>query len=115
VIRYYVWEEIHFHGDEILVFTIRLKKFFWVQCNWGAQPPNAPLGYGPACKAKVSHLDENITALCFWLNSNKSDDLRINAFSTITKCKSHEKIYFGFVGHNCRDITTSEDKFIFYL
>jgi len=27
----------------------------------------APLGYGPACKAKVSHLDENIAALCFWL------------------------------------------------
>jgi len=36
--------------------------------NWGALPPNAPLAYGPACKANVSHLDENIAALCFWLN-----------------------------------------------
>jgi len=44
-------------------------------------------------------LDENIAALCFWLNSGKSDDIRINAFSTSTKRKSHEKIYFGFVGH----------------
>jgi len=30
-------------------------------------PPNAPLGYGPACKANVSHLDENIAVLWFWL------------------------------------------------
>jgi len=35
-----------------------------------------PLGYGPACKAKVSRLDENIAALCFCLNSSKSDDLK---------------------------------------
>jgi len=26
-----------------------------------------------------------------------------------------EKIYFGFVGHHCRDITRSEDKCMFYL
>ena len=25
-----------------------------------------------------------------------------------------EKISFGFVGHHCRDITTSEDKCMFY-
>jgi len=25
-----------------------------------------------------------------------------------------EKIYFGFVGHHCRDSTRSEDKCIFY-
>jgi len=25
-----------------------------------------------------------------------------------------EKISFGFVGHHCRDITTSEDKCVFY-
>ena len=77
-------------------------------------PPNAPLGYGPACKANVSHLDKNIAALCFWLNSSKSDDLRTNAFSTSTKYKSHEKIHFGFVGHHCRDITRSENQCIFY-
>jgi len=29
--------------------------------------------------------------------------------------KSHEKKYFGFAGHHCRDITKSEDKCIFYL
>jgi len=57
----------------------------------GALPPNAPLGYAPACKAKVLHLDENIAALCFWLNSSKSHDLRTNAFSTSTKCKNHKK------------------------
>jgi len=74
-----------------------------------------PLCYVPACIEKVSHLDENIAALCFWLNSSKSGDLRTNAFSTSTKCKSHEKIYFGFVGHHCRDIIRSEDKYIFYL
>jgi len=64
---------------------------------------------------QVSHLDENIAALCFWLNSSKSDDLRTNAFSTSTKYKSHEKIHFGFVGHHCRDITRSENQCIFYL
>jgi len=53
---------------------------------------HCPLDYAPACKAKVSHLDEIIAAFCFWLNSSKSDDLRSNAFSTSTKCKSHEKI-----------------------
>jgi len=37
----------------------------------GVLPPNALLGYGLACKAKVSHLDENIPTLCFWLNSSK--------------------------------------------
>jgi len=78
-------------------------------------PPNAPLDYRPACEAKVLHLDENIAALCFWLNSNKSDDLRTNALSTSTKRKSREKIYFGFVGRHCRDIARSEDKCIFYL
>jgi len=67
-------------------------KILGPQKNWGALPPNVPLGYGPACKAKVSHLDENIAALCCWLNSGKSDDLRINAFSTKTKCKTHENI-----------------------
>jgi len=36
-------------------------------------------------------LDENIAALWVWLNSSKSDDLRTNAFSTSTKCKSHGK------------------------
>jgi len=76
-------------------------------------PPNAPLSYGPACKANVSHWDKDI-ALCFWLNSSKSDDLRTNAFSTSTKYKSHEKIHFGFVGHHCRDITRSENQCIFY-
>ena len=81
----------------------------------GALPPNAPLGYGPACKAKVPHLHGNIAALCLWLNSSKSDDLRTNALSTSTKCKSHEKIYFGFVGHHCRDITRNEDKCSLYF
>jgi len=99
---------IHFYWDKILVFTTRLKRIFlgtrkfWGHKNWGALPPTAPLGYGPAYKTKFSHLDENIAALCFWLNSSKSDDLRTNAFSTSTKCKSHEKIYFGFVDHHCR-------------
>jgi len=36
-------------------------------------------------------LDENIVALWVWLNSSKSDDLRTNAFSTSTKCKSQGK------------------------
>jgi len=49
------------------------------------------------------------------LNSSKSDDLRTNALSTSTKCKNHEKKYFDFVAHHCRDITRSEDKCIFYL
>ena len=63
-------------------------------CNIiGEHPPECPLGYTPTCKAKVSHLDENIAALCFWLDSSKSDDLQTNEFSTSTKCKSHEKIY----------------------
>jgi len=81
----------------------------------GSTAPECPLGYGPACKAKVAHLHQNIAALCVWLNSSKSDDLRSNVFSTSTKCKNHEKIYFGFAGHRCRDITRSEDKCIFYL
>jgi len=51
----------------------------------------------------------------FLLNSSKSDDLRTNALSTSTKCKNHEKKYFDFVAHHCRDITRSEDKCIFYL
>ena len=89
-----------------------LEQNFLCTIKLGSTAPEGPLGYGPACKAKVSHLDENIAALCFWLNCSKSDDLR---FSTNTKCKSHEKIYFGFVGYHCRDITRSEDKCIFYL
>jgi len=101
--------------DKVLVFIICLKQNFLGTIKLGSTAPNAPLGYGPACKVKVSHLDENIAALCLRLNSSKSDDLRNNAFSTSTKCKSHEKIYFGFVGHHCRDITRSEDKCIFYL
>jgi len=83
--------------------------------NWGALPPNDPLGYGPACKAKFSHLGENIAALCFWLNSSKSDDLRTNAFSKSAMCKSHEKIYFDFVDNHYCNITRSEDKCTFYL
>ena len=43
------------------------------------------------CKANVSQLDENNAALWVWLNSSKSDDLRTNAFSTSTKCKSQRK------------------------
>jgi len=45
-------------------------------------------------KANVSHLDEIIPELWVWLNSNKSDVLRTNAFSTNTKCKSHGKNIF---------------------
>ena len=76
--------------------------------NWGALSLKAHLGYGPTCKAKVLQLDENITALCFWLNSSKSDDLRTNALSISTKCKSHEKIYFGFVGHYILSLIPSQ-------
>jgi len=100
----------------MFVFTICLKQFFLGtkkflgHKKFGSTAPECPLGYGPACKAKFSHLDENIAALYFWLNSSKSDDLRTNAFSTSTKCKSHEKIYFGFVDHHCRDITRNEHK-----
>jgi len=32
--------------------------------------------------------------LWVWLNSSKSDDLRTNAFSTSTKCKSQRKNIF---------------------
>jgi len=49
-------------------------------------------------------LDENIAAMCFWLNSSNPDDLLTNAISTSIKCKGHEKIHFGFVGNHCRDI-----------
>jgi len=84
------WEEIHFYGDKILVFTICLKQNFWAQYNWPALPWNALIGYAPACKAKFSHLDKNIAALCCWLNSSKSDDSRNNAFGKSTKCKHHE-------------------------
>jgi len=52
------------------------KKILGTQKDWVALPPNAPLGNAPACKATFSHLDENIAALCLWLNSSKSDDLR---------------------------------------
>jgi len=45
-------------------------------------------------RANVSHLDENIAALLVWLNSSKPDDLRTNAFSTSTKCKSQGKNIF---------------------
>jgi len=76
--------------------------------NWGALSPNATLGYGPICKEKVSHLDETISALIFCLNSSKSDDLRTNAFSTSTKCKSHEEVYFGFVGHYSLSLISSQ-------
>jgi len=42
-------------------------------------------------------LDENIAALWVWLNWSKSDVLRINAFSTSTKCTSHgKKIFWVF-------------------
>jgi len=37
---------------------------------------------------------ENIAALWVWLNSSNSDDLRTNAFSTSTKCKSQGKNIF---------------------
>ena len=107
--------EIHFYGDKILVFTICLKQNFLDIIKLGSTAPECPLGYEPACKGKVSHLDENIAALCFWLKSSKVDDLRTNAFSTSTKRKSHEKLYFGFVGHHCRGITGNENKCIFYL
>jgi len=40
------------------------------------------------CKANVSHLNVNTAALWVWLNSSKSYDLRTDAFSTSTKCKS---------------------------
>jgi len=56
------------------------------------------------CKANVSNLGENTAALWVWLNSCKSDDLRTNAFSTRTKCKSQGKNIFGFVGHHCCDM-----------
>ena len=47
-----------------------------------------------SAKEKVSHLDENIAELWVWLNSGKSEDLRTNAFSTSTKCKSQGKNIF---------------------
>ena len=87
------WGKTFLRG-KILVFTICLKQIFLGTIKLGSTAPNAPLGYGPACKAKVPHLDENISALRFWLNSSKSNDLRTDAFSTSTKCKSHKKIYF---------------------
>jgi len=62
-------------------------------------------------------LDENTAALWVWLNLGKFDDLRTKVFSTGTKSQSvgvTEIIYFGFVGHHCRDITKSEDRCIFY-
>jgi len=40
-------------------------------------------------------LDENIDAFWVWLISSKSDDLRVNAFSTSTKCKSQGKNIFS--------------------
>jgi len=40
-------------------------KILGAQKSWGALPPNAPLGYGPACKAKISYWDENIAASFF--------------------------------------------------
>jgi len=45
-------------------------------------------------EGNIPHLDENVAALWFWLNSSKSDDLRTNAFSTSAKCKSHGKNIF---------------------
>jgi len=51
------------------------------------------------CPAKVGvmYLDGNVAALWVWLNSSKSDDLRTNAFSTSTKCKSHGKNYLFYL------------------
>jgi len=46
------------------------------------------------CKANVSHMDEITAALWVWLNSSQPDDLRINAFSTSTKCKNQGKNIF---------------------
>jgi len=43
---------------------------------------------------QMFHLDKNVAALWLWLNSSKSDDLRINAFSTSTKCKKSRKNTF---------------------
>jgi len=34
---------------------------------------------------------------------------------TFKNWKKAAKMSFGFVGHHCRDITRSDDKFTFYL
>jgi len=70
------------------------------------------------CKENILHFDKNIAALWVWLNSGKLDDLRTNAFSTSAMSQRvgvTAKISFGFVGQHCRDITRSDDKFMFYL
>jgi len=62
------------------------RNIIWEHC-----PRIPPLAKRLPVKQKFHTLDENTAALCFWLNSSKSDDLRTIAFSTSTKCKSHEK------------------------
>jgi len=65
------WREIHFYWEKILVFTISLKQIFlgtikfWGHKKIGENLPRITLGYGPACKANISHMDENIAALFF--------------------------------------------------
>jgi len=49
------------------------------------------------CKANVSDLDENVAALCVWLNASKSDDLRTNAFSRIETFESQWKKYLFYL------------------
>jgi len=81
-------------GKKVPSFTFNTKK-----C-----PTKVDVMYS-TCKANVSHLDENVATLWVWLNPSKSDNVRTNAFSTSTKCKSHGKNIFLFVGHHCRDAT----------
>jgi len=53
-------------GQDFSFYYMFKTNFSGTQYNWGALPSNTPLGYAPACKAKVSNLDENIAALRFW-------------------------------------------------
>jgi len=53
-------------------------------------------------------LDENVAALWVWLNYKKTIHL------TQTQSVRVKENKITFVGHHCRDITRSEDKFIFY-
>jgi len=57
---------MHFYEDKILVFTLCLKQIFLGTIKLGSTSTECLLGKGSACKAIVSHLDENIAALCFW-------------------------------------------------
>ena len=64
------WREIHFYGENLTIYYMFERNFmgtktFGGKKQLGSTAPECPLGYGPACKAKALHLDENIAASFF--------------------------------------------------